>query len=192
MTFITATSRECLSGDSSEARSFRYSAQPWVTKSWKLCWNAWEPHRASAHIPAGIGFWPYVGWDAFAQLNLTRTTLFGRQDPWSLLEVGVWNSGKHCHCYLCPCIKEPSATSFRLSQRVWDRRIYNIHTNTFIQTVRSRNPMDFYSGGARFEFWPAYILPQLPPNKYGLLFWHIDLLLGENREINNYTTAVTE
>jgi hypothetical protein len=45
---ITATSTGCLSGDSSETRNFRQSAHFCAMKSWKLCWNAWEPCRASA------------------------------------------------------------------------------------------------------------------------------------------------
>jgi hypothetical protein len=45
---ITATSRECLPGDSRETTNFRQGAYLCETKSWKLCWNAWEPHRACA------------------------------------------------------------------------------------------------------------------------------------------------
>jgi hypothetical protein len=43
---ITAARRECMSGDSSETRNFRQSAHLCAMKSWKLCWNAWEPHIA--------------------------------------------------------------------------------------------------------------------------------------------------
>jgi hypothetical protein len=43
--------REYLSGDSSETRNVRQSAQLCATKSSKLYCNAWEPHRASGvHI----------------------------------------------------------------------------------------------------------------------------------------------
>jgi hypothetical protein len=45
---IGATSRKCLSGDLSETRNFQQNEHPSVMKSWKLCWNAWEPHRAPA------------------------------------------------------------------------------------------------------------------------------------------------
>jgi hypothetical protein len=45
---IAVTSRECLSGDSSETRNCRQNTHLCKTRSWKLCWNAWEPHRASA------------------------------------------------------------------------------------------------------------------------------------------------
>jgi hypothetical protein len=45
---ITATSTKCLSGDLSETKNFRKCAHLCATKSWKLCWNAWEPHRPSA------------------------------------------------------------------------------------------------------------------------------------------------
>jgi hypothetical protein len=41
-------STEWLSGDSSETRNFRQCVHFCATKNWKLCWNAWEPHRASA------------------------------------------------------------------------------------------------------------------------------------------------
>jgi hypothetical protein len=48
ITGIRAASKECLSGDSSETRNFRQSSQLCVAKNWKLCWNAWEQHTASA------------------------------------------------------------------------------------------------------------------------------------------------
>lgn len=45
------------SGDLNEAKSTHLSA----AKSWKLCWNAWEPqhHMNSACISADGGFWTY-------------------------------------------------------------------------------------------------------------------------------------
>jgi hypothetical protein len=47
-------------GESSENINFRQSVHLYATKSWKLCWNVWEPHRTSAvEITAGIGFWTY-------------------------------------------------------------------------------------------------------------------------------------
>jgi hypothetical protein len=45
---INVTNRESQSEDSSETRHFRQNVHLCVTRSWKLCWNAWEPHRASA------------------------------------------------------------------------------------------------------------------------------------------------
>jgi hypothetical protein len=45
---FTATSIECLLRGSSETRNFRQSAHLCGTKSLKLCWSAWKPHRASA------------------------------------------------------------------------------------------------------------------------------------------------
>jgi hypothetical protein len=44
----TARSIQCLWGDSNETRNFGEGAHFFATKSWKLCWNAWEPHRTSA------------------------------------------------------------------------------------------------------------------------------------------------
>jgi hypothetical protein len=45
---IAATSRQCLSGESSATRNCKQNSHLCATKSWKLCWKAWEPHRASA------------------------------------------------------------------------------------------------------------------------------------------------
>jgi hypothetical protein len=44
---IRPTRRQCLLENSSETRNFRQSTHLCATRSWKLCWNAWEPHRAS-------------------------------------------------------------------------------------------------------------------------------------------------
>jgi hypothetical protein len=44
---ITATRRQCLTGVSSETRNFRQSTHLCARENWKLCWNSWEPHRAS-------------------------------------------------------------------------------------------------------------------------------------------------
>jgi hypothetical protein len=47
-----------------------------TTKSWKLCWNAWEPHSICCrdhtnitNISAGTGFWTYVDWELFTHLS---------------------------------------------------------------------------------------------------------------------------
>jgi hypothetical protein len=48
LTGTTATSTECLSGDSSDTRNIRHSAHLCAPKSWQLCWIAWETHRACA------------------------------------------------------------------------------------------------------------------------------------------------
>jgi hypothetical protein len=74
---ITATRRECLPGDSSETKNSRQSAHLCAPKSWKLCWNAWEPHKSIccrdhrniARTSAGAGFWACVDRDFSAHLN---------------------------------------------------------------------------------------------------------------------------
>jgi hypothetical protein len=59
---ITATSRECLSGDWSETRNTPETAHLCAPKSWKLCWNGWEPLTASA-------------------VGITRTSPISQQTP---------------------------------------------------------------------------------------------------------------
>lgn len=53
-----------------------------VTKSWKPCWNAWEPHTARAveiamnitHTSAANDFWPYVKWQILSTSESTPKT----------------------------------------------------------------------------------------------------------------------
>jgi hypothetical protein len=62
--------------------NFQYSAYLCATKSWKLCWNAWEPqsiccraHTNITHISAGVGFWTYIDWDVCTHLSEYCTPL---------------------------------------------------------------------------------------------------------------------
>jgi hypothetical protein len=53
---IRATSTECLSGDSSE-RNFQQSAHLYAMQSWRVSWNAWEPHTGSAEETWFLDVW---------------------------------------------------------------------------------------------------------------------------------------
>jgi hypothetical protein len=110
LTGIIAMGRKFLWGDSSETRHLRQDVHLCAVKTWRLCWNTWEPQGASAvkitqtstPISADIGFWTYMLTGNLCSFNQTLYTLKACYSFFNALYVQVsgWQVSKIKQLYL--------------------------------------------------------------------------------------------